>query len=182
MKRLLYYALIVDLIIVDQLSKWVVSEHLIRPVSTPDTPPLTLWNWIVNAPERLSFTSIEALPFFNWVMVWNKGVSFGILNHDSNYGPLFLILMALAVSIWFTIWLTKTENRMQALGLAMVIGGALGNIIDRIRFGAVMDFLDFHIAGFHYPAFNVADSCIVVGVIILMAHALFFDKPLHKDA
>jgi signal peptidase II len=182
MKKIFYYALIIDLILIDQLSKWAVSELFIRKAIDPEVESIGLLSWIWDAPERLGQAQIEILPFFNLVMVWNKGISFGMFNRETDYGPYILIVLALIVSAWFTAWLVKSRNTIQSIGLAMVVGGAIGNVIDRFRFGAVMDFLDFHILGHHWPAFNVADSSIVLGVIVLMIHALFLEKPLHKDA
>lgn len=175
-KPILFLGFAVDLVIFDQLSKWAVSEFLMRT----DGAAMDLWSWIVSAPERLDFHRVEVLPFFNVVMVWNQGVSFGLFNQDTNYGPLMLVALALAISVGFGVWLFRSNSVLQMAGLSMVIGGAIGNVIDRLRFGAVMDFLDVHAFGYHWPAFNVADSAIVVGVVILMVHALFYDKPLHK--
>lgn len=113
----------------------------------------------------------EVLPFFNLVLVWNRGVSFGLLG--SAGVPWLLSGIALAVVIGLVIWLRRTETRMVATGLALVIGGALGNVIDRVRFGAVVDFLDLHAFGWHWPAFNVADSAICIGAAVLVLDGLF---------
>ena len=173
MKRpLLFLGFAVDLVILDQLSKWAVSELLMRT----DGESLGLWSWIIAAPERLDFGRIEVWSFFNLVMVWNQGVSFGLFNQSTDYGPLMLVVLALVISGGFGVWLFRSDSRLQMAGLAMVIGGAIGNVIDRLRFGAVMDFLDVHAFGYHWPAFNVADSCIMIGVCVLMVHALFYDQ------
>lgn len=175
MKKTFFFSLVPLLIIFDQVSKWFVSEHFIR-----GTEPMGLMAWLMDAPDRLPYGEVAVLPFFNFVMVWNKGISFGLFNNETDYGPLILIVLSLLVTIWFGIWLTRCQNKMQCAGLVLVISGAVGNMIDRMRFGAVADFLDFHVFGYHWPAFNVADSCIVVGVVILMIHALFFEKTLHE--
>ncbi len=174
MKKILFYALIIDLIIADQLSKWAVSEFIIRKDGA-----IGLIDWILHAPERLPSSQIEVLPFFNFVMVWNRGISFGLFNSETDYGAYILIALAVVISAGFLVWLSRCTNKMQCFGFSLVVGGALSNALDRVRFGAVMDFLDFHAFGYHWPAFNIADSCIVIGVFILMIHALFFDKPLH---
>lgn len=171
-KSFIFLGFAVDLVILDQLSKWAVSEFLMRT----DGESLGLWSWIVSAPERLDFGRVEVLPFFNLVMVWNQGVSFGLFNQDTDYGPLMLVALALVISAGFGVWLFRSTSILQMAGLAMVIGGAIGNVIDRLRFGAVMDFLDVHAFGYHWPAFNVADSAIVIGVGVLMVHALFYDQ------
>jgi len=171
-KPVLFLGFAVYLVILDQLSKWAVSEYLMRTSGEA----MDLWSWIVSAPERLDFHRVEVLPFFNLVMVWNQGVSFGLFNEDTDYGPLMLVVLALVISVGFGVWLFRSNSVLQMAGLSMVIGGAIGNVIDRLRFGAVMDFLDVHAFGYHWPAFNIADSAIVIGVFVLMTHALFFDK------
>ncbi len=119
---------------------------------------------------------IVVTPFFNLVLVWNRGVSFGIFNTASAAAPYVLSALALLVVILLLVWLTRTPNRLVTLGLGLVIGGALGNVIDRLRFGAVIDFLDFHAFGWHWPAFNFADSGIVVGAGILLLDGLLADR------
>ena len=136
--------------------------------------------WFEAAQHRLPYAEVEILPFFNLVMVWNQGVSFGLFNQTTDYGPLLLIAVSLGITIGFTVWLFKTRDMLKMIGIAMVIGGAIGNIIDRARFGAVIDFLDIHIAGWHYPAFNIADSAVVLGVFVLIIHAVFFEKTLQE--
>lgn len=116
---------------------------------------------------------IEVTPFFNIVLAWNRGVSFGMFNQQSDYGPYLLTGLALVIVIALSIWLWRASSRWAALALGLIIGGAIGNVIDRIRFGAVVDFLDFHAFGYHWPAFNVADSAICVGAVILILESLF---------
>lgn len=111
---------------------------------------------------------IVVTPFFNLVMVWNTGVSFGLFQEDSNFRSWTLIAVALAVLVWLGVWLWRCRSGLVAAALGMIIGGAIGNVIDRYRFGAVFDFLDFHAFGQHWPAFNLADSAIVVGVGLLL--------------
>lgn len=168
------------IVLADQLSKWAVMEHVLRPLYPKDPNPLGLIDWSVNAPERLPFLGMDILPFFNLVVVWNQGVSFGLLNNDTDYGPYLLIALSFAIVIGFVIWMFRTTNTVHHLGIAFVIGGAIGNVIDRFRFGAVFDFLDVHAFGFHWPAFNIADSAIFIGVFILMIYAYLFEKPLQS--
>jgi len=169
-------SLAIFIIIADQLSKWAVMEQVLRPLYPLDAEPRGLVDWIINAPERLPYIGMDILPFFNFVVVWNQGVSFGMLSNDADYGPYLLIALSIAITIGFLIWMFRTQNLVHHLGIALVIGGAIGNVIDRFRFGAVFDFLDFHVFGFHWPAFNIADSCIVVGVFILMIYAFLFEN------
>lgn len=117
---------------------------------------------------------IELTPFFNLVMVWNRGVSFGLFNQgDGDMQRWVLIGFTSVVVIFLGVWLRRAAKPGIALALGLVIGGAVGNIIDRVRFGAVADFLDLHAFGWHWPAFNVADAAIVAGVLLLLADALF---------
>ncbi len=115
---------------------------------------------------------VTVTPFFNLVLVWNRGVSFGMFSQAGASGPWILSGLALAVVFGLLYWLRQAETRLIVVGLALVIGGALGNVIDRIRFGAVVDFLDFHIADYHWPAFNTADSAIFVGAGLLLLDGL----------
>jgi signal peptidase II len=116
--------------------------------------------------------AIVVTPFFNLVLVWNRGVSFGMLQSLGAALPWVLAAIALAVVVGLVVWLSRTGQRPVAFGLGLVIGGALGNIVDRARYGAVADFLDFHLAGYHWPAFNLADAAICVGAVILIADGL----------
>ena len=135
-----------------------------------------LSKWLVLDIWELGDRSYEVMPFFNVVTVWNTGVSFGMLQSQSGMAPMLLSGLALAIVVGLFVWLRRAENRVMAFALGLIIGGALGNVFDRLTFGAVFDFLDFHAAGYHWPAFNVADSAIVIGVI-----ALLYDGMLRKQ-
>lgn len=115
--------------------------------------------------------------FFSLVPVWNRGVSFGILAARDGSTAWLLSGVALAVAAGLVAWLSRVERPLLALSLGLVIGGALGNVIDRGRFGAVFDFLDFHVASWHWPAFNLADSAITVGVALLLLDGLVGGRP-----
>jgi lipoprotein signal peptidase len=116
---------------------------------------------------------VEVLPFFNLVTVWNYGVSFGMFNSSSSAGSWIFVILALAIVAVLAYWLWHTPRRLPAVALSMVIGGALGNVVDRLRYGAVFDFLDFHAFGWHWPAFNAADAAITLGVVALFVDSLF---------
>jgi len=103
------------------------------------------------------------LPFFNIVMVKNSGITFGMLGGIAS--PSFLIFLSIIVIMLMLIWVRKNEQ--YALPVTLIISGAIGNIIDRIIYGSVVDFLDFHLFEYHWPAFNIADSAIVIGSAIL---------------
>jgi signal peptidase II len=126
--------------------------------------------------------AIEVLPFFNLVTVWNYGISFGLFNTGSAGGSVVFVGLALAIVVALLVWLRSVTAPLIAVALGLVIGGAIGNVIDRLRFGAVFDFLDFHVAGWHWPAFNVADSAICVGVFLLCIDALFLTQASAKKA
>jgi len=128
-------------LLLDQVSKWWILEMVMQP---PQIIPL--------------------LPFFNLVLVKNFGVSFGMFAGLGAIWP--LVAIALVIMGGLTYWLRSVENRLLATGLGF--GGAAGNVIDRFRYGAVIDFLDFHAAGWHWPAFNLADAAITVGAAIIL--------------
>lgn len=119
--------------------------------------------------------SIAVLPFFNLVLVWNRGVSFGMLSSTSAYGPLLLVVISLVIIGFLVAWLIRITDKWLYVAVCAIIAGALGNIIDRIRFGAVVDFLDLHAFGWHYPAFNVADSAIVLGIAFVLFDSIFLE-------
>jgi signal peptidase II len=116
---------------------------------------------------------IEVNPYFNLVMAWNKGVSFSLFWHEAEFMPYLLSAVALGIVGFLLSWLRRTDRPFPAICIGMVIGGAIGNVIDRLRFGAVADFLDFHVLGYHWPAFNVADTGISVGVVLIVLDSLF---------
>lgn len=110
---------------------------------------------------------VPVLPVFNLVLTFNRGVSFGMFSQMQDWMPLALTVMTSLIALLMLVWLLRAENALTGLALGFIIGGAAGNIIDRVRRGAVTDFLDFHIGPSHWPAFNVADSSIFIGVVIL---------------
>jgi len=119
--------------------------------------------------------SVEVTSFFNLVLVYNPGAAFSFLSDAGGWQKWFFVALAIGVSVWiFTMLRREPHKRLQSLALTLILGGALGNVIDRIAYGAVVDFLDFHWAGAHWPAFNVADSGITVGAALLIIEQLFF--------
>ena len=173
LKPMIGFSLIIDFIIIDQISKWLILENIFKPKMGGE--PLDLLDWLSSS-ARLPNISIEVLPFFNLTMVWNHGISFGLFQSGN---PWPLIIIALIISTIFSIWLIRSKSWVEVISLSMVIGGALGNVIDRLHFGAVADFFDFYIGNWHYPAFNLADSFITIGIVILVMNSLFFER--HKE-
>ena len=116
---------------------------------------------------------VRVTDFFNLVFVWNPGISFGMFQSGGEFGRWLLVALALAISVILLFWLRWEQRFWPKIAIWLILAGALGNVGDRIRFGAVVDFLDFHAFGYHWPAFNVADSMIVIGAVILVADSLF---------
>jgi len=124
--------------------------------------------WVMQPPQV-----IEILPVFNLVLAFNPGVSFSLLTSYAGYTQYLLSLLALAVCGGLFYWARSNAGKMTNMAVGFIIGGALGNVIDRLRIGAVVDFLDVHWGPHHWPAFNVADSAIFIGAALLMLDALF---------
>ena len=136
-------------IILDQMTKWWILTSVMAP------------------PQRIPVTGI-----FDLVLVYNRGVSFGLLGGAPSWATAALIVFALLLSMVLCIWMWRADSLLLGTALGFVVGGALGNVIDRFLHGAVVDFLDFHAAGYHWPAFNIADSAITIGVLILIIDSL----------
>ena len=155
---LMAYAIAAAVVVLDQLSKfWV-----LKVLNLPHRPP------------------IEVLPFFQLSMVWNQGVSFGLFRADSELGRWLIVGFAIIVVSVLAVWAWGLQRRLTAVAVGLIIGGAVGNnLIDRVRFGAVADFLDFHKLFFPW-VFNVADSAITVGVALLLLDGLM--RPREEPA
>ena len=129
----------------DQISKWSMLSSFVRG-------------------ESVTITS-----FFDLVLVFNRGAAFSFLASAAGWQRWFFVLLAFAISAWILLMLKRhAAERLLPLALALVLGGALGNVIDRLIYGAVVDFLSFHIGDHYWPAFNVADSAISVGVVLMV--------------
>jgi signal peptidase II len=123
---------------------------------------------------RVEGDSIELLPIFNLTLVHNEGISLGLLQASSDAMRWGLVAMTGAVSLFVASWLWREANRLDALGLSLVLGGALGNLVDRVRYGYVVDYADLHFGAFRpFLVFNIADAAITIGVLVLLARALF---------
>ena len=137
-------------IILDQLSKYLIT-------------------YIIMQPPRI----IPVTPFFNLVLGHNRGISFGFFDGNSPLNQWLLSFVALTITAALVIWLARTDKPWVAVALGLIIGGAIGNVIDRLTGGAVVDFLDFHWGAHHWPAFNVADTGITMGAAALILESLF---------
>ena len=115
-----------------------------------------------------SYLMARVTDFFNIVFTWNTGTAFSLFNSLGEYAPIILVIITGTIIGFILYYLFARARRFEIVPLALIAGGALGNLIDRVRFGAVIDFLDFHIGGAHWPAFNVADICIVMGVFLYL--------------
>ena len=123
------------------------------------------------------YDSVALLPMINLTFVVNYGFAFGLLNNPS-LNQILVSLVILAIIIYFLYLLIKTQDKIFQLTLTLILAGALGNFVDRIFRGFVIDFIDIYIGKYHWPAFNIADSCITLGFIVLMINILFLNKKL----
>lgn len=163
--RLVFFFLVPVIVILDQWSKAaILSEPKFNALRCLD--------------QTQRCGQIEVLSFFDLTMVWNRGVSFGI-GQSEGVMRWLLVIMTTAIAIGFSVWLYRAARRFTGLALALVIGGAFGNVIDRVRFGAVVDFLDF--SGIFRPyffnyVFNVADAAISVGAVLLFVDQFLMSR------
>lgn len=152
-KYLRWLGLALFVIVLDQMSKAAILAHL-------------------QLHQSLALTS-----FFNLVLLFNYGASFSFLADAGGWQHWLFVVLALCVSGWLIAMLRRhADETLLALAMSLVLGGALGNLIDRLHYGAVADFLDFHLAGVHFPAFNVADTAITLGVALLLWQQLLLAK------
>lgn len=129
--------------------------------------------WIIAGVGLQVRGAIDVLPFFNLTWVENRGVSMGMLTADGDLGRWLLVALTAAISAGVAAWLWRERNRVDVTALGLVLGGAIGNIIDRARFGYVVDFLHFFWGEWHFYVFNVADAAITIGVILLLLRAVW---------
>ena len=158
-KILTYLSIIFGAIILDQITKGILL-YLI----TGDVPLFGAAWEIVPVPYMM----MRVCDIFNIVFTWNPGASFSILRAVGEAAPLIIIIATGFIIGFIAYYLFARAKSYEGIPLALIVGGAIGNLVDRIRFGAVVDFLDFHVGGWHWPAFNVADMCIVIGVFLFI--------------
>jgi len=141
-------------IVLDQTSKWL-AERLLEPL-----------------------VQVPVLPSFNLTLVYNKGAAFSFLSQAGGWQRWFFSGLAIAVSLFIVLWLRRlhAQDTWTAAGLSLVLGGAMGNLIDRLIYGHVIDFIDLYYSTYHWPTFNLADSAITVGATLLIVHSLVTPK------
>ena len=168
MKTFLKYLFIIfGVILLDQITKSILL-YLIT-----GTVPMTGNHWaVVGYPYLMSHIT----DWFNIVFTWNPGASFSLLRNLGEVAPWVITISISVIIVLLFIYMLRRAGANERLPLAFIIGGALGNLIDRVRFGAVIDFLDLHIGGWHWPAFNVADMFIVIGVGLYIINIVFRKK------
>lgn len=152
-KLVLAFGTAMVVIALDQATKWWILERLMQP---PRIVPVA--------------------PFLDIVLVWNRGITFGLFNTAGGAQPFAFSALAIVIAAGLLLWLRRVEHAGIAVAIGAILGGAIGNVLDRLRLGAVVDFIDFHIAGWHWPAFNVADSAISIAVCWVAIDALFSGK------
>lgn len=142
----LMVGIVVAIVILDQLTKWLVLHYL------------------------LGHATVAVAPFLNLVLVFNRGAAFGFLNDAGNWQNMFFVVVALIACFVILNLLRRVEwrNSAVAVGLCLILGGAIGNVIDRLVYGYVVDFIDVYYGTWHWPAFNVADSAITIGAVLLI--------------
>ncbi|MCL2331470.1 MAG: signal peptidase II [Proteobacteria bacterium] len=162
-------AIVLGVILLDQLAKGIILLLL-----TGGMPP-----WAAPAFELIPYPYLLArvTAFFNIVFTWNPGTSFSLFRNLGESAPLVIIVLSGVIigAIGYYLF-ARSRPGMEKWGLALIVGGAMGNLIDRVRFGAVIDFLDFHVNNWHWPAFNVADMAITIGVGLLILNWILIQK------
>jgi len=137
--------------------------------------------WILNGLNLDEVGTVPLLPFLNFTMVWNEGISMGLPAGDW-LGKWGIIVLTGAITVWLLNWLRTTPRKFEATTLALIISGAIGNLIDRFLHGAVVDFVHFHTAGYSFYVFNVADSAISIGAVLLLFDGLRESRKGPKNA
>jgi len=124
--------------------------------------------WLLHIYDLGARGVVEVLPFFDLVLTWNAGISYGLFPQESDLGRWLLIAFMLLAALALWVWLARVESAFGAVAIGLTIGGALGNALDRVLYGAVADFFSLHALGFHWYIFNIADVAIVAGVLGLL--------------
>ena len=129
--------------------------------------------WMLDVFDIAARQPLALTPFLDLVMAWNPGISYSLLSAETPEGRFALLALSLAATALLGVWLWRAPDRLTTVALGLIVGGALGNAYDRFAYGAVADFFHFHVGGFHWYVFNLADVAIVAGVGLLMYESLF---------
>lgn len=132
--------------------------------------------WIYHIFDIASRGIVEVTPFFNLVLVWNRGVSYGLFQQETEWGRWLLVALSVIAAIVLAVWALRAKTVLVGISLGLIVGGAAGNAIDRSVYGAVLDFLHFYAAGFNWYVFNIADAAIVAGVAGLIYDSLVVER------
>lgn len=153
MKKI-YFGIAIVIIIIDQITKWVASSTLTMHEQNP------------------------VMPSFNFTLMHNYGAAFSFLSDAGGWQRWFFTIIAAVISIVLVVWITRLKSHEKLLGfaLALVLGGAVGNLIDRVTYGYVVDFIQWYYDRFYWPAFNIADAAISVGAVLLLISSFFGDE------
>jgi signal peptidase II len=148
----------------DRLSKYIMIERVMRPEGVTETP---------------FYTSkvIHLLPIFDLRLLWNPGISFSFFNSGAPLTVHILLAVRVVITLGLMWYMMRQTSRWMLFATGLIVGGALGTIFDQVTFGMVADFLDFHVGEWHFPAFNVSDSCISIGVFLWLLDAI--NQPSH---
>lgn len=155
------FVIAIAIFILDQLVKW----------------------WVIGPMNLETVRSIEVLPIFNFTWVENRGISFGMFTAGSDVARWGLVGVTAIIATGVAIWITREKQWGDQFALSLVLGGALGNIVDRARFGYVVDYADLHFGDFRpFLVFNIADAAISIGIVILLLRAFFVRPPEEKKS
>lgn len=136
--------------------------------------------WVLRG-LRLGEGPIEVTPFLEFILVWNRGISYGLLQQEG-LGRWLLVAVTVAASVALGVWLARSQRRLVALAVGGILGGALGNLVDRVAYGAVVDFVHLHAGSFSWYVFNVADAAIVIGVVLLLVDGFLAPRTRQTEA
>ena len=140
---------------------------------------------VLDQASKLYFLFVDVLasrgplalaPFLDLIVVWNRGISYGLFQQHTELGRWALVVLSIAAAVGLSVWLRRASTRFLAAALGLIIGGAVGNVVDRIAYGAVFDFIHFHVGSFSWYVFNIADAAIVAGVAGLLYDSFVLEK------
>ena len=129
--------------------------------------------------QTIGSRSVAVTPFFDFVLTYNRGMSFGLFNDRGGSNAILFSLFAAVIVLALGVWLRRVTDLFLAMAIGLIIGGAVGNVVDRLRLGAVVDFLYFHAGQWYWPAFNLADSAICLGVAAMLLDGLLLHREAH---